>query len=146
MKTMPTKRQRTAFTLVELLVVVAIIAVLASLIGGAVIRAKLAGQRIACVSKLRQWGHGAYFYSEEHDDKLPQEAVFDGINTWEMTRFSICSEVWYNAMPRSLGVLSAAGYSQTPSSQRAFYSRGSFFHCPTARFAPVAATYPNFSL
>ena len=146
MKTKPAISRFSAFTLMELLVVVAIVAILASLVAGAVSRGKMAGQRIACISKLRQWGQGMHFYSEDHGDKLPQEAVFDGINTWEMTTFSICSEVWYNATPRALGVVSAAAYSKTPSSQRAFYSRDSFFHCPSARFAPVSATYPNFSL
>jgi len=134
------------FTLVELLVVIATIAVLASLLLPAIARAKNAGRRIECVNKQRQWGLGVQFYADEHDDKLPQEAVFDGINTWEMTTFSICSEVWYNSTPRSLGVTQAATYSKTPSSQRTFYSPKSFFHCPSAKFAPVAATYPNFSI
>ena len=135
------------FTLLELLAVVAIVAILAGLIASAVAKGKAASQRIACINKLKQWGHGAHFYAEDHQDKLPQEAIYDGINTWEMTAFSACKEVWYNSMPRSLGVKQAADFSRTPSSQRAFYSRNaSIFHCPSARFAPVAATYPNFSL
>jgi hypothetical protein len=72
--------------------------------------------------------------------------VFDGINTWEMTTFSVCSEVWYNSTPRALGITTAAAYSKTPSSQRSFYRRENFFHCPSAKFAAIAATYPNFSL
>jgi len=146
MKTHLTLPHRTAFTIVELLMVVTIIAILASLLTAGVVRGKAAGQRIACMNKLRQWGQGAHFYAEDHNDKLPQEAVFDGINTWEMTTFSACSEVWYNSTPKALGVTSAANYSKTPSSQRSFYSPGSFFHCPSAKFAPVSATYPNFSL
>jgi prepilin-type N-terminal cleavage/methylation domain-containing protein len=134
------------FTLMELLVVIAIIGVLAALTSAAVSRAKKISERITCINKLRQWGMGVRFFADDNDDKLPQEAVFDGINTWEMTTFSICSKVWYNATPRSLGVVPAATYSKTPSSQRAFYSHNSFFHCPSARFAPVSATYPNFSL
>jgi prepilin-type N-terminal cleavage/methylation domain-containing protein len=134
------------FTMVELLLVITIIAILASFIMAGVSRGRAAAQRIACMNKLRNWGQGAHIYAEDHSDKLPQEAVFDGINTWEMTTFSICQEVWYNSMPKSLGVTSASIYSRTPSSQRSFYSPRSFFHCPTARFAPVSATYPNFSL
>lgn len=134
------------FTIVELLLVITIIAILASVTAAAVSRGKAAAQRIGCINKLRQWGHGAQLYAEDNNDKLPQEAVYDGINTWEMTTFSVCSEVWYNSMPRSLGVTSASTYSRTPTSQRTFYSPRSFFHCPTAKFAPVSATYPNFSL
>src|SRR6185503_9884362 len=114
------------FTLVELLLVITVIAILASFVAAAVSRGKAAAVRIECINKLRQWGQGAHLYVEDNNDKLPQEAVFDGINTWEMTTFSVCSEVWYNSMPRSLGVTSASTYSKTPSSQRTFYSRNNF--------------------
>jgi prepilin-type N-terminal cleavage/methylation domain-containing protein len=146
MKTMPTSPVLRAFTLVELLVVVTIVALLASLTASALSRGKAASQRIACINKLRQWGNATQFYAEDHNDKLPKESVFDGINTWEMTTFTVCAEVWYNSLPKALGVTSAATYSQTPTSQRSFYARNNFFHCPSARFAPVSATYPNFSL
>jgi prepilin-type N-terminal cleavage/methylation domain-containing protein len=146
MKTHLNRIAQRGLTIMELLVVLTIIGILTALSAAAVSRGKAAAQRIECMNKLRQWGQGAHLYAEDHNDKLPQEAVFDGINTWEMTTFSVCSEVWYNSMPKSLGVTSAATYSRTPSSQRTFYSRRSFFHCPTARFAPVSATYPNFSL
>lgn len=139
-------RKRCGFTIVELLLVITIIGILASLTAAAVAKGKSSAQRIQCINKLRQWGQGAILYADDNNDKLPQEAVFDGINTWEMTMFSVCKEVWYNSMPRTLGVTSASLYSRTPSSQRAFYSQRSFFHCPTAKFAPVSATYPNFSL
>ena len=147
MKTISNTAKDGGFTLLELLIVVAIVAILASLTASVVSRAKQASQRIVCMNKLKQWGHGAQFYAEDHDDKLPQEAVYDGINTWEMTAFSACEEVWYNSMPKSLGVRRASDFSKTPSSQRQFYSQNSsIFHCPSARFAPVSATYPNFSL
>src|SRR5688500_12308285 len=134
MKTHRSSNRCRGFTMVELLLVITIIAILASFIMAGVSRGRAAAQRIACMNKLRQWGQGAQIYAEDHNDKLPQEAVFDGINTWEMTTFSICQEVWYNSMPKSLGVTPAATYSRTPSSQRTFYSKRSFFHCPTARF------------
>jgi prepilin-type N-terminal cleavage/methylation domain-containing protein len=135
-----------AFTLIELLVVIAIVSILSTLTASAVSRAKRAGERIGCIGKFRQWGQGAHIYAGDHDEKLPQEAIFDGINTWEMTAFSACKEVWYNSMPRTLGMPTAANFSQTPSSQRTFYQRKNLFHCPSARFAPVSATYPNFSM
>ncbi len=147
MKTKSEQVESGGFTVLELLVVAAIVAVLASLTASAVSRAKQAGQRVVCMNKLKQWGHGAQVYADDNDDRLPQEAVYDGINTWEMTAFTACKEVWYNSMPRALGVRQAADFSKTPSSQRQFYSQSSsVFHCPSVRFAPVSATYPNFSL
>jgi prepilin-type N-terminal cleavage/methylation domain-containing protein len=146
MKTIPNKNAG-GFTLLELLVVVAIVAILASLIGSAIARAKQASQRIVCMNRLKQWGHGTQYYADDHNDKLPKEAVYDGINTWEMTAFTECQEVWYNSMPRALGVKQAADFSRTPSAQKSFYSPvSSIFQCPSARFAPISATYPNFSL
>jgi prepilin-type N-terminal cleavage/methylation domain-containing protein len=140
-------RLRAGFTLLELLAVIAIIGILAGLCSAAVSSGKKASQRIVCMNRLKQWGLGAQYYAEDHDDNLPREAVYDGINTWEMTAFSECAEVWYNSTPRSLGVKQAADFSRTPSSQRRFYSQtASMFHCPSVRFAPISATYPNFSL
>lgn len=137
---------RNGFTLLELLVVIAIIAVLSSLTVTAVAKARRTGERVSCIGKLRQWGQGTQIYGIDADDKLPQEAVFDGINTWEMTAFSVCKDVWYNSLPRSMKMPTAAIYSATPSSQRSFYQKRNFFHCPSVKFAPVAATYPNFSI
>src|ERR1051325_8985289 len=122
MKTISNTAKDGGFTLLELLIVVAIVAILASLTASVVSRAKQASQRIVCMNKLKQWGHGAQFYAEDHDDKLPQEAVYDGINTWEMTAFSACEEVWYNSMPKSLGVRRARSWHRSWSS----FSSGAF--------------------
>lgn len=139
-------QKRSGFTLLELIVVVAVIAILTSLSATAFARAKRTGERVACIGKFRQWGQGTHIYASDSDDKLPQEAVFDGINTWEMTAFSVCKDVWYNSLPRTLRMPTAANYSATPSSQRSFYQKKNFFHCPSVKFAPVSATYPNFSM
>jgi prepilin-type N-terminal cleavage/methylation domain-containing protein len=134
------------FTLIELLVVIAILAILAALLFPALTRGRMSAQRAACVNNLKQWGIATRLYADENHDKLPREAAMDGINTWEMTGFSTNRDVWYNALPETLKATTMAQYAQTPSSQQQFYSRGNVFHCPTARFSDVAATYPNFSL
>jgi len=135
-----------AFTLVELLAVSAILALLFGLLSASVSRGKLAAHRVACINNLRQWGYATRLYADENNDRFPRESAMDGINTWEMAGAPTNRDVWYNALAGTLGITPLARYGQTPSSQQEFYSKANLFHCPRARFSAVAATYPNFSL
>lgn len=57
------------FTLVELLVVVAVMAVLASMLLPAMTAAKAAARRAQCVDNLRQLGLAAQMYWDDNDDR-----------------------------------------------------------------------------
>jgi len=59
------------FTLVELLVVFAIIAILAALLLAALSAAKKNGQRTACLNNLRQINLGVRMYSDDSHDASP---------------------------------------------------------------------------
>jgi len=59
------------FTLVELLVSIAIIAVLAGLLATAVAKAKTKAYAISCISNVRQLTLGALLYATDQDDRLP---------------------------------------------------------------------------
>jgi hypothetical protein len=120
--------------------------ILAALMLAGITGAKMAAQRIACINNLKQWGCAAQLYAHDNNDRLPREAAVDGINTWEMTCAPTNLDVWYNALAETARLPTMATYAQTPSSQQDFYSSARIFHCPGARFSPVAATYPNFSL
>jgi len=65
---------KTAFTLVELLVVVAIIGLLASLLLAAISGAKDKARRITCTNNLRQINLGVRMYSDDSNDKAPNPA------------------------------------------------------------------------
>jgi prepilin-type N-terminal cleavage/methylation domain-containing protein len=60
-----------AFTLLELLVVISIIAILAGLTLPALTRAKRAAQRVECVNNLRQVALGLLMYVDDHGQLLP---------------------------------------------------------------------------
>ena len=68
-----------AFTLVEVLVVIAIIAILASLALPPLARAKSRGQSTYCLNNLRQFGLALQLYAGDHDDALPYNMGADGI-------------------------------------------------------------------
>src|SRR5687767_8376300 len=64
-------RSARGFTLVELLVTIAVIAVLASLLVPALSAAKEKGRGIACLNNLQQLQMAAILYASEHDDWFP---------------------------------------------------------------------------
>ena len=64
-------RRRQGFTLLELLVVVAIISVLAGLILPAVAKAKGKARQVQCLSNLKQVGVAIHMYADDYEDFLP---------------------------------------------------------------------------
>lgn len=73
------ERLRRAFTLIELLTVVAILMVLATLMLPVLAKTKSRSLQLECLSQLRQLGVGFIAYSHEHGDRFPYEVpVKDG--------------------------------------------------------------------
>lgn len=66
-------KTKSAFTLIELVVVIAIIAILASLLLPALSRAKLKGQHAVCVSNTRQFALAWMMYAGDHQGVYPPQ-------------------------------------------------------------------------
>jgi prepilin-type N-terminal cleavage/methylation domain-containing protein len=83
----PRRLSEVAFTLVELLVVLAIIGVLAALLLPALSQAKERAQRVACLSQMRQIGLAWMLYLQDHHDRFPdrrdlKDSLVEGYRPW----------------------------------------------------------------
>src|SRR5688500_8405133 len=64
-------KSRSAFTLVELLVVIGIIAILISILIPALNRARMSANDVKCKSNMRQLVQAALLFAAEHKGQLP---------------------------------------------------------------------------
>src|SRR5438874_916743 len=80
---------RTGFTLVELLVVIAIIAILAGILLPALAKGKAQGQRVRCISNVKQLSTAGFLYTGDYNDSFAPNGNGDLINpTWVLGTFA----------------------------------------------------------
>ena len=78
-RAMPSPSPRNAFTLVELLVVMAVVVILAVMVASAAQAVQVAGKRSACLSNLRQIGAGIGLYAADNDGSMPYGPIAGGM-------------------------------------------------------------------
>ncbi len=116
---------RFAFTLVELLVVIAVISTIAALLLPALARAKARAHSSECASNLKEWGLAYRMYADDNDDYLPRRG--QGVQVLaQIDR----PQDWFNALPP---YFAGASYQQLITNNLRPAARSqSLFICPAA--------------
>jgi prepilin-type N-terminal cleavage/methylation domain-containing protein len=100
--------QRRAFTLVELLVVIGIIAVLVALLLPALQKARAQAERAKCLSNLRQLALGCHIYSVNFKGRVPI-----GFHATDMN-LQGNYQIWNGSQPCAIGLLVETKSLDTP--------------------------------
>lgn len=133
-----------AFTFIEMLVVIVVIAILAALLLPALARAKEKARSVQCLNNLKQWTTAFVMYSDEHEGFIPREGHRrDGtvrIDSWANVYDRTNKDVWYNALPPYLNERPASAYAPLFSGERPRFYENRLFHCPSAKFPAGVGT------
>lgn len=86
------QRLNTAFSLIELIIVIGIIALLAGIVVPSVEVLREKGKETVCANNIRQWGQAMSMYLDEHRGVFPTDGMQDD------------QAAWYNVLPPYIGV------------------------------------------
>ena len=94
----PPRRRTGAFTLVELLTVIAIIGILAALLLPAVTRSQMRAKRITCVNALGQMGLAFHVFMHDHAGKFPMQVPMSegGSQEFALNGYAVGGEFYFS--------------------------------------------------
>lgn len=120
---------RPAFTLIEWLVVIAIVAVLAALLLPTLGSGQAKTRRTQCLGQLQQWGKAVQMYAHDNADTLPRR----GQGVRPLTKLDRPDD-WFNALPVELGQQGFGDYIASAGTNASLPPP--LFVCPEARPTP----------
>jgi prepilin-type N-terminal cleavage/methylation domain-containing protein/prepilin-type processing-associated H-X9-DG protein len=133
---LPSPNKKSAFTLIELLTVIAIIAVLAAILIPAVGKVRESAHSAKCVSNLRSIGQTIAMYATENNGYYP----------WAVTKsYGAFSPVNPETRPDVGEIATMAGYSTDlyPEVEFIKYNANHIFNCPSSE---STVSYRDYSL
>ncbi len=133
--------RRRAFTLVELLVVMSLIALLMAILMPSLRCAREQARQTVCAHRLKQWGNAFACYASDNAGALPH---CDGLdrNPPPLDNANASSEDladwhgWVDLLPPLVGAKPWRDHDSY-----AFPREGTFYHCPTARLIDPVSEY-----
>ena len=126
------KQPGCAFTLIEVLVVISLLAVLAALLLPALAGGKAKARQAQCLSQLEQWAMALHLYANDNEDAIPRR----GQGVRPLTQIDRPDD-WFNALPQELGQQGFGAYIASAGTNA--NSAPDLFVCPEAK--PVPSRY-----
>lgn len=130
-----------AFTLIEMLVVIAITSILAALLLPVLAKAKDRAKTANCLSNLRQWGFAEHIYAADSQDGIPGDGLDrDNDDTYPGDNMQFNTANWMNCLPELVGEQNLSYYVKNSTSSAVKNSEilpfpggvGKIWECPSA--------------
>jgi prepilin-type N-terminal cleavage/methylation domain-containing protein/prepilin-type processing-associated H-X9-DG protein len=122
-------RPKTGFTLVELLVVIAVVAIIAALLLPSLANGKAKARTAQCVDQLRQWNIALQMYAHANDDAIPRR----GQGVRPLTQLDRPDD-WFNALAPEASQTSFGQFIKSAGTNT--NSPPPMYNCPEAKPAP----------